>query len=158
MGAIAGLIAAFGETLYSGLAFPLLLFNQSFVPVVVATAIAPLVEETAKPLGLFLLKEEERLSFDLPGWTLLGSLAGIGFGFAENVVYSISVLKFGLDVSLTLFLMRGLLTAPLHGITTTFTGFGIGLWQKTGKTGLLVRLLLIAMTIHGSFNLLASLI
>ncbi len=158
MGALAGLLAAFGEALYSPLSFPLLFFGRSLVPLVLATAIAPLVEETAKPLGLFLLKEEERLSFDLPGWTLLGSLAGIGFGFAENVVYSISVLKFGLDVSLTLFLMRGLLTAPLHGITTTFTGFGIGLWQKTGNARLLVMLLLIAMTIHGSFNLLASLI
>ncbi len=158
IGAIAGGIAAFGETIYLSLAFPILFFDRSLIPIVVATAIAPLVEEPAKPLGLFLLKEEERLSFDLAGWTLLGSLAGVGFGFAENIVYSIGVLKFGLDVSLTLFLMRSLLTAPLHGVTTTMTGFGIGLWQKTGRARLLIMFLVIAMTIHGSFNLLASLI
>src|SRR5713226_2355558 len=71
MGVLAGLVAAFGEALYSPLTFPLLFFGRSLVPLVLAVAIAPLVEETAKPLGLFLLKEEERLSFDLPGWTLL---------------------------------------------------------------------------------------
>ncbi len=158
MGAIAGIIAAFGETFYLPLAFPVLAFDKSLLPIIVATAIAPLVEEPAKPLGLLLLKEEERLVFDLPGWTVLGSLAGIGFGFAENIVYSLSILRFGVDVSLSLFLMRGLLTAPLHGITTTVTGFGIGLWQKSGNPRLLVVSLLVAMTIHGAFNLLASLI
>ncbi len=158
MGAIAGIIAAFGETFYLPLAFPVLAFDKSLLPIIVATAIAPLVEEPAKPLGLLLLKEEERLIFDLPSWTVLGSLAGIGFGFAENIVYSLAVLKFGLDVSLALLLMRGLLTAPLHGITTTMTGFGIGLWQKSENARLLLIPLVIAMTVHGSFNLLASLI
>src|SRR2546422_11665 len=91
-------------------------------------------------------------------WTILGSLAGVGFGFLENVVYAYSVGHFGLDVSLTLFLMRGLLTAPLHGITATLTGFGIGLWQKTGNPRLLILPMIVAMMIHGSFNLLASLV
>ncbi len=158
LGAIAGLVAAFGETLYLPLAFPVLIFSKSLLPIVVAVAIAPLVEESAKPFGLLLLKEEEKLVFDLPSWTVLGSLAGIGFGLAENVVYSISVFKFGVDVSLALFLMRGLLTAPLHGITTTMTGFGIGLWQKSGNPRLLAIPLFFAMVVHGSFNLLASLI
>jgi len=158
MGAITGTIAAFGETLYLPLAIPVLFFDESLFPVIVATAIAPLVEEPAKPLGLLLLKEEERLSFDLPSWAILGSLAGLGFGFAENIVYSLAVLEFGVDVSLALLLLRGLLTAPLHGITTTVTGFGIGLWQKTGNARLLLKALVVAMAIHGSFNLLASLI
>ncbi|HEY4822193.1 MAG TPA: PrsW family glutamic-type intramembrane protease, partial [Candidatus Bathyarchaeia archaeon] len=72
--------------------------------------------------------------------------------------YSLAVLEFGVDVSLALLLLRGLLTAPLHGITTTVTGFGIGLWQKTGNARLLLKALVVAMAIHGSFNLLASLI
>src|SRR5439155_1738295 len=87
-----------------------------------------------------------------------GSLSGIGFGFMENVVYALAVLGHGVNVSLTLFLMRGLLTAPLHGITATLTGFGIGLWQKSENARLLVIPLIAAMVIHGSFNLLASII
>jgi RsiW-degrading membrane proteinase PrsW (M82 family) len=158
MGATVGGLAAFGESFYVFSAIPLLFFGQSLFSIVVAVAIAPLVEEPSKSLGLLLLKEEEKMQFDLQSWALLGGLAGIGFGFAENVVYALSVRQFGIDISLALFLMRGLLTAPLHGITATLTGFGIGLWQKTGNGRLLLMLLIPAMVIHGSFNLLASLI
>ena len=76
----------------------------------------------------------------------------------ENVVYALAALGYGVNVSLALFLMRGLLTAPLHGMTATLTGFGVGLWQKSGNARLLVIPLLAAMVIHGSFNLLASVI
>jgi RsiW-degrading membrane proteinase PrsW (M82 family) len=158
IGAITGTVAAFGETLYLPLAIPVLFFDTSLFPVIVATIIAPLVEEPVKPLGLFLLKEEEKLSFSLASWAFLGSLAGLGFGFAENVVYSLSVLEFGVDVSFDLFLLRALLSAPLHGIMTTVTGFGIGLWQKTGNARILLEAFIVAMAIHGSFNLLASLV
>lgn len=158
MGATVGFVAAFGETFYGSLAFPVLMFGQALFSIVVAVAVAPLVEEPAKSLGLLLLKEEEKLKFQIADWTILGSLSGIGFGFMENVVYAVSVLGYGVNVSLSLFLMRGLLTAPLHGITATLTGFGIGLWQKSGNARLLVIPLIAAMVIHGSFNLLASII
>ena len=158
MGATVGFVAAFGESFYGALAFPVLIFSQTLFPIVVAVAVAPLVEEPAKTLGLLLLKEEEKLTFEIADWTILGSLSGIGFGFMENVVYAVGVLGYGVNVSLTLFLMRGLLTAPLHGITATLTGFGIGLWQKSGNARLLLIPLIAAMVIHGSFNLLASII
>ena len=158
MGATVGLVAAFGESFYQSLAIPVLNFSQALFPIVVATAIAPLVEEPAKSLGLLLLKEEEKLNFEIKDWTILGSLSGIGFGFMENVFYALAVLGYGVNVSLALFLMRGLLTAPLHGITATLTGFGIGLWQKTGNARLLLIPLVVAMIIHGSFNMLASII
>ncbi len=158
MGATVGFVAAFGESFYAPLAFPVLIFSQALFSIVVAVAVAPLVEEPAKSLGLLLLKEEEKLTFEIADWTVLGSLSGIGFGFMENVVYALAVLGHGVNVSLALFLMRGLLTAPLHGITATLTGFGIGLWQKSGNARLLLIPLLAAMVIHGSFNLLASVI
>jgi RsiW-degrading membrane proteinase PrsW (M82 family) len=158
LGATVGFIAAFGETFYEPLAIPVLIFSRSLFLIVVATAVAPLVEEPAKSLGLLLLKEEEKLNFEIVDWTVLGSLSGIGFGFMENVVYALGVLGYGVNVSLALFLMRGLLTAPLHGITTTLTGFGIGLWQKSGNARLLLIPLVAAMIIHGSFNFLASII
>ena len=158
IGAISGLIAAFGETLYIGVAAFTLMVSRSLFTLALTVAIAPLVEESTKPLGLLLLKEEERLRFDLPSWALLGSLAGVGFGFAENVVYFFAALPFGLDVSFSLLFMRGLLTVPLHAMTTTFTGFGIGIWQKSRNAGALLLFLVIAMIIHGSFNLLASLV
>src|SRR5712664_2792017 len=158
MGATVGFVAAFGESFYAPLAFPVLIFSQALFSIVVAVAVAPLVEEPAKSLGLLLLKEEEKLTFEIADWAILGSLSGIGFGFMENVVYAVGVLGYGVNVSLTLFLMRGLLTAPLHGMTATLTGFGIGLWQKSGNARLLVIPLIAAMVIHGSFNLVASII
>lgn len=158
MGATVGFVAAFGETFYGSLAFPVLIFSQTLFSIVVAVAVAPLVEEPAKSLGLLLLKEEEKLTFEIADWTILGALSGIGFGFMENVVYALGVLGYGVNVSLTLFLMRGLLTAPLHGITATLTGFGVGLWQKSGNARLLLIPLIAAMVVHGSFNLLASII
>jgi protease PrsW len=158
IGAIGGFIAAFGEALYLGVAAATLLISESLFVFAITAAIAPLVEESTKPFGLFLLKEDEKLRFEPQTWALLGSLAGIGFGFAENVVYAISAYRFGLEASIALLLMRGLLTAPLHGITTTCTGFGIGLWQKSGSPRPLFILLTLAMIIHGSFNLLVSLL
>ena len=158
MGAAAGFVAAFGESFYQPLAIPVLIFSQPLFPIVIATAIAPLVEEPAKSLGLLLLKEEEKLTFEIADWAVLGSLSGIGFGFMENIVYALAVLGYGVNVSLALFLMRGLLTAPLHGITATLTGFGVGLWQRSGNARLLAIPLIVAMVIHGSFNLLVSII
>jgi RsiW-degrading membrane proteinase PrsW (M82 family) len=158
IGAISGLIAAFGETLYIGVAAATLLVSGSLFTLALTTAIAPLVEESTKPLGLLLLKEDERLRFDLPSWALLGSLAGVGFGFAENVVYFFGALPYGLGVAFSLLFMRGLLTAPLHAMTTTITGFGIGMWQKSQNARLLLVCLVTAMVIHGSFNLLASVV
>ena len=158
IGAVSGLIAAFGEILYIGVAAVTLLVSGSLFTLATVVAIAPLVEESVKPLGLLLLKEEERLRFDLPSWALLGSLAGIGFGFSENVVYFFAALPYGLGVSFSLLFMRGLLTVPLHAMTTTLTGFGIGMWQKSQNARALILFLVIAMIIHGSFNLLASLV
>jgi RsiW-degrading membrane proteinase PrsW (M82 family) len=158
MGATVGFVAAFGEIFYEPLAYPVLIFSQTLFPIVVAVAVAPLVEEPAKSLGLLLLKEEEKLTFEIADWTVLGSLSGIGFGFMENVVYSLAVQGYGVNVSLTLFLLRGLLTAPLHSMTATLTGFGVGLWQKSGNARMLIIPLVVAMIIHGSFNLLASII
>jgi hypothetical protein len=43
-------------------------------------------------------------------------------------------------------------------MTATLTGFGIGLWQKSGNARLLVIPLIAAMIVHGTFNLLASII
>jgi len=100
VGAIGGFIAAFGETLYIGIAAATLLISGSLFTLALATVIAPLVEESVKPLGLLLLKEDQGLKFNLANLAILGSLAGIGFGLAENMVYFVSALSVGLDVSL----------------------------------------------------------
>src|SRR5205807_3290261 len=78
MGATVGFVAAFGESFYAPLAFPVLIFSHALFSIVVAVAVAPLVEEPAKSLGHLLLKEEEKLTFEIADWTVLGSLSGIG--------------------------------------------------------------------------------
>src|SRR5206468_3472153 len=82
----------------------------------------------------------------------VGFVAAFGESFYAPLAFPVLIF------SQALFSMRGLLTAPLHGITATLTGFGIGLWQKSGNARLLLIPLVAAMVIHGSFNLLASII
>jgi hypothetical protein len=68
VGALGGFIAAFGEALYLGVAAASLFVSASLFALAVSVAIAPLVEESTRPLGLFLLKEDQKLRFEPPTW------------------------------------------------------------------------------------------
>jgi RsiW-degrading membrane proteinase PrsW (M82 family) len=157
LGALAGFIVSWGEL---GLLFssaPLfgvyLFIEPTALVILMAVIIAPLVEELAKPLGLYLIQGEEKPAFKVEEWALLGAIGGLGFAVLENIMYSVTVIGFGWETSLTLLLLRFLL--PLHMMTSAVAGFGFGLWVKNRNGLYFVICLIIAMVLHGLFNLAA---
>ncbi|GAA2005392.1 PrsW family intramembrane metalloprotease [Microbacterium ulmi] len=97
---------------------------------------APLVEEFAKGLGVFLIFASARRAFDGPvDGIVYGALVGAGFAFTENIQYfAISLIEGGVaDVSQTFFL-RGILSPFAHVMFTSITGFAVGLAARRGAT------------------------
>jgi len=158
LGALSGFIAGLVEIFYMGYAIALYFLHPSIFVVFVASFIAPFVEEQIKPLGLYFLKEEEGVSLSAGDWTILGNFAGLGFGLLENGLYAYQVSNYGYDVSLALAGLRTLVSLPVHMIATSVTGFGIGLWARTGKVSYFIRFLVVAMLIHGFYNFAATMV
>jgi len=154
LGALSGFIASWGEIglLFSSAPlFGAYLFAEPTIGIVLlAVIIAPLVEELAKPLGLYLIQGEEKPHFRVEEWAMLGAIAGFGFAVLENILYSVTALEFGADASLSLLLLRFML--PLHMIASAIAGFGFGLWVKNRNGLYFLICLIIAMLLHGLFN------
>jgi len=152
LGAISGFIAGWANTAYGGLVVPLYFIRPSLFTIVVVSVVAPMVEEPIKPLGLYFLKEDEKVMLHFRDWALMGAFAGLGFGLLENGVYAFQASTYGATVTATLLGLRTLLTLPLHMIATTITGFGVGLWAQTGNASYFLKFLVVAMLIHGLYN------
>ena len=82
-------------------------------PEVISRYIAPVTEELAKGLLVILLIGAGRVGF-LVDAALLGFAIGAGFALVENVVYLWAIP----EAPVSLWLVRGLGTAMLHGATT----------------------------------------
>lgn len=98
---------------------------------------APIVEEVAKGLGLYLIFLTARRAFDGPvDGVVYGALIGAGFAFTENIQYfAISFIEGGAaDVSATFF-VRGILSPFAHVMFTSVTGFALGLAARRGAGG-----------------------
>jgi len=158
LGALSGLIAGLAETVYLGYATALYFLHPSIFVVFIVSFLAPFVEEQIKPLGLYFLKEEEGVSLSVGDWAILGSFAGLGFGLLENGLYAYQVSNYGYGVSLALMGLRTLVSLPVHMIATIVSGFGIGLWARTGKVSYFLRFLVVAMLIHGFCNFVATMV
>lgn len=152
LGAISGFIAGWANVTYGGLAVPLYFIRPSLFTIVVVSVMAPMVEEPIKPLGLYFLKEEEKVVLRFRDWVLLGTFAGLGFGLLENGLYAFQASTYGATVTAALLGLRTLLSLPMHMIATTITGFGVGLWARTGNASYFLKFLVVAIFIHGSYN------
>lgn len=153
LGAISGFIAGFAEL---GLSYPVTLVglsDQTLSVILMACVIAPLAEELAKPLGLYLLGKEEQPNIPIQHWVVLGMFAGLGFALIEDILYALNVITYGLEASMLLTVLR--LFFPLHMIASAFVGFGYGLWYKTKKITYFMFFAVLAMVLHGLFNFLA---
>jgi len=136
----------------------------------VAILVAPVIEETTKMLGPLLLLWRRRKHFSgiVDGIVYCG-LSATGFAMAENILYISGVYVSGereggaatgaLSV-VALFVVRILLTGFAHPLFTSMTGVGLGIAARTAKRSRRILapigMLLIAMLLHGSWNLLAS--
>lgn len=93
---------------------------------------APLVEETAKALVLFVLFFWRRDEFDgVTDGVVYAAMVGLGFAMTENVKY------YGMAVAeenaLGVFIVRGIFSPFAHPLFTGMTGVGLGLAAQTVK-------------------------
>lgn len=156
-----GAVAAVGITLGIDLLITMVLgvddspMRDAFSAVVQA----PIVEEFAKGLGVYLIFVTARRAFDGPvDGVVYGALIGAGFAFTENIQYfAISFIEGGVvDVSTTFF-VRGILSPFAHVMFTSITGFALGLAARRGATpgralGPWLLGMMGAMSLHALWN------
>ena len=93
---------------------------------------APVVEETAKALVLFVLFFWRRDEFDgVTDGVIYAAMVGLGFAMTENVkYYGMAVAE---DNALGVFIVRGIFSPFAHPLFTGMTGVGLGLAAQTLK-------------------------
>ena len=136
--------------------------NNDFIYQFIGAAIqAPLVEESAKGLGLLIIFFAARKYFDGPvdGIVYAAWVAG-GFAFTENILYFGSqLLDSGsiFDGSVgEVFLIRGIMSPFAHSMFTASTGIALGFAARfrspLAAIGLFLVGLIPAMLLHGLWN------
>lgn len=139
---------------------------------VVGVLVAPFIEELMKALGplMILWLRRDRISGITDGIVYCG-LSGVGFAMVENVLY-LGGHGFmsgyeeygpatGTQLVFGLFIARILMSGFAHPLFTSMTGIGIGVAARSASTA--VRLLaplpglILAMMLHGAWNLMAIL-
>lgn len=96
---------------------------------------APVVEEFAKGLGVFLIFAVARRAFDGPvDGVVYGALVGAGFAFTENILYfATSLIDEGVDGTTITFFLRGILSPFAHVMFTAVTGYALGRAARSGR-------------------------
>lgn len=152
-----GAIASVGLALLIDLLLTLLLGRRG--DDLTAVLQAPIVEESAKGLGVLLIFLMARRAFDGPvDGIVYGALVGAGFAFTENIQYfAISLIEGGASDLTVTFVLRGLMSPFAHAMFTSVTGFAIGLAARRGaSTGRVlghgVVGLVGAMALHALWN------
>jgi RsiW-degrading membrane proteinase PrsW (M82 family) len=118
---------------------------------------APIVEEIAKGLGLYIIFVTARRAFDGPvDGIVYGALVGAGFAFTENIQYfAISFIEGGAADASATFFIRGILSPFAHVMFTCVTGFALGLAARRGARSAIGPLLLGlvgAIALHALWN------
>ncbi len=123
--------------------------------------VAPVVEEIAKGLAVLGVLLIRRREFDgVVDGIVYAGLAGLGFAFAENILYLGSAfLDGGIQSAIGTFVGRGVMGPFAHPMFTAAFGIGVGLAVRTtnplGRVGLPLAGLFVAMGLHALWNALA---
>ena len=119
---------------------------------------APIVEETAKGVGVLLLYAFSRSHFDGPvdGLVYAATVAA-GFAFTENILYFGAALAEGGAAELgTVFIVRGLFSPFAHVLFTACIGLLIGVGARRGAgagvVGWFLLGLVAAVLLHALWN------
>jgi RsiW-degrading membrane proteinase PrsW (M82 family) len=147
---IAGAIAAGLAYFANRLALDLVHVDR----VLLGRLLAPLLEEGLKAAFVAWLIRSGQVGFMVDA-AICGFAIGTGFGLVENLYYAEALH----DLSLALWLARGLGTAVMHGCTTAmFAILAQSMSERSGSTG--ARELLpgyaLATAVHAVFNLFAG--
>jgi RsiW-degrading membrane proteinase PrsW (M82 family) len=149
------------------------LFDRIGLPeALVAVLVAPFIEETMKALGPVLLLWRRRREWSgITDGIVYCGLSAIGFAMVENVLYlgghgyAAGADQYGPATGIQnvflIFIVRILFTGFAHPLFTAMTGVGLGLAARSGDRRVKwlapIAGLLMAMILHGLFNLLPTL-
>jgi protease PrsW len=94
---------------------------------------APIVEETAKALILFIFFFWKKDEFDgVIDGIVYAAMVGLGFAMTENIqYYGLAVTKAGGGGLTLVFILRGALAPFSHPMFTSLTGIGLGLARQS---------------------------
>jgi RsiW-degrading membrane proteinase PrsW (M82 family) len=119
---------------------------------------APIVEETAKAVILFIFFFWKKDEFDgVIDGIVYAALVGLGFAMTENIQYYGKAMMEGGGEKLTVILIiRGAFAPFSHPLFTSMTGIGLGLARQTRNTAVKVITpivgLLVAICMHSIWN------
>lgn len=153
----AAFLALIVNTFASGSIVRPYLQDDTMTGLVVAIVVAPLVEETVKPLVLYMGSVRKHTDEPVDG-LIYGAIAGLGFSATENLLYEVAALiESGFAAWVMTAIARTFSSSLLHATATAVTGYGIARYL-TGKIPLIgvVPYFLGAALMHAAFNTLAS--
>ncbi len=157
-GALVAVFFAFLFNTASGLLVTAMTRSLSAGETFAAVISAPIFEETAKALILFIFFFWKKDEFDgvLDG-IVYASLVGLGFAMTENIQYYGKAALAGGGGGLTLiFIIRGAFAPFSHPLFTSMTGIGLGLARQTRNTAVKVLApilgLMMAICMHSIWN------
>ncbi|MFD1371357.1 PrsW family intramembrane metalloprotease [Actinoplanes sichuanensis] len=149
------------------------LFDKVGLPdALVAVLVAPFIEESMKLLGPLLIFWRRRSEWSgMTDGIVYCGLSALGFAMVENVLYlgghgyAAGEAEYGPATGLQnvflIFIVRILFTGFAHPLFTSMAGIGLGISARSGNRTIRwlapVAGLLLAMMLHGIFNLLPTL-
>jgi len=130
--------------------------REALDALIMACIIAPFAEEFSKFLCML---PARRYIDELEDGLVYGAAAGLGFAATENLLYEGSALiAGGLVAWIVISVIRSITGGMLHGSTTAIMGYGYSRKKLEHKRWALLGGYLVAVAIHGVFNLVASLL
>jgi RsiW-degrading membrane proteinase PrsW (M82 family) len=166
-----GVAFVWGATIAAFLAFFINSIGGTIVTAVANQAIgefygavisAPIVEESAKAIVLFVLFFWKKDEFDgIVDGVVYASMVALGFAMTENIkYYSQAALGGGGALTATV-ILRGMMSPFAHPLFTSMTGIGLG-WSRLTDNKVIKYIapplgLLTAMAFHATWNLSAML-
>ncbi|HKR61427.1 MAG TPA: PrsW family intramembrane metalloprotease [Pyrinomonadaceae bacterium] len=118
---------------------------------------APIVEETAKAIILFIFFFAKRDEFDgVVDGIVYAAMAGLGFAMTENIQYYARAFMDEHQRLSTVFILRGTLAPFSHPLFTSFTGIGLGFARQSTSTFVKVLAPIagfaVAIGLHATWN------
>ena len=157
-GALVAVFIAFVFNTAGGLAIAAMTQSERAGHAASAVIFAPIVEESAKALILFILFFWKKDEFDgVVDGIVYASMVALGFAMTENIQYYGKAVLQGGGAGLTvIFIIRGFFAPFSHPLFTSMTGIGLGLSRQTTNQALKfiapVVGLFMAMIMHCIWN------
>jgi protease PrsW len=135
-GALVAVFFAFLLNTASGLTIAAITDSMKAAETFAAVISAPIVEESAKALILFIFFFWKKDEFDgVIDGIVYAAMVGVGFAMTENIqYYGRAVLENGGAGLTAVFIIRGTLAPFSHPLFTSMTGIGLGLARQSRNT------------------------